>query len=336
MHPESREITRASEVSHALSPDLLPPGSSVLVACSGGADSTALAAATAARAEDLSLRVVLGHVDHALRADSPEDAERVAKLAATLEVPLRIVRLRSLREEIRALGLEAAAREARYEALATLAREAKCDRIATAHTRRDQAETILLRLARGAGPGALAGIRRYRVLPSGVRLVRPLLDVSREATETLCERLCLSFSRDPHNSDPQRARARLRAMWPALLEALGPRLEQALAGSARIAADEDALLQTLASGALREAEVPGGLDALALARLPPALARRCLLAASAGILRPERSHLEQMVGLLVKPRAALDVPGGRFQVIDGVLRIEPRRESSAPPWAGAK
>jgi tRNA(Ile)-lysidine synthase len=337
MDSNAREIVRASEVSHALSPDLLPGGSTVLVACSGGADSIALAVAVAARAPDLSLQVVLGHIDHALRADSHVDAERVVKLAAMLEVPFRSARLGSLRGEIRALGLEAAAREARYEALATLARDARCDRIATAHTRKDQAETILLRLARGAGPGALAGIRRDRVLHSGVHLVRPFLDVPREATEALCERLGLSFSRDPHNSDPQRARARLRAMWPALLEALGPRLEQALAGSARIAADEDSLLQTLAEEALREAQVPGGLDALALARLPPALARRCLLAASAGVLRPERSHLEQMVQLLEKPRAGLDVPGGRFQVVAGVLRIEPRAEIVAGhPRAGAK
>jgi tRNA(Ile)-lysidine synthase len=333
-----REIARASEVSHALSPDLLPAGSAVLVACSGGADSTALAAAAAVRAQDLSVRVVLGHVDHALRPGSEDDADRIAKLGALLEVPVRAVRLGSLTGEIRALGLEAAAREARYDALAKLAREVACDRIATAHTRRDQAETIVLRLARGAGPGALAGIRRDRVLPSGVRLVRPLLDVPRKATEALCNSLRLSFSRDPHNADPQRARARLRAVWPALLEALGAHLEQALAGSARIAADEDELLQTLASEALQDAEVPGGLDALALARLPPALARRCLLAASAGILRPERSHLEQMVGLLERPRAALDVPGGRFRVVSGVLRIEegPKPEPTLPPRAGAK
>jgi tRNA(Ile)-lysidine synthase len=317
---------------------LLPAGSVVLVACSGGADSTALAAAAAVRAQDLSVRVVLGHVDHALRADSQDDADRVAKLGAFLEVPVCSVRLGSLTGTIRALGLEAAAREARYDALAKLAREVACDRVATAHTRRDQAETILLRLARGAGPGALAGIRRERALAAGLRLVRPLLDVPREATEALCNNLGLSFSRDPHNADPQRARARLRAVWPSLLAALGARLEQALAGSARIAADEDELLQTLASEALREAEVPGGLDALALARLPAALARRCLLAASAGVLRPERPHLVTMVGLLERPRAALDVPGGRFRVVSGVLRIEPapKPEATAPPRAGAK
>jgi tRNA(Ile)-lysidine synthase len=333
-----REITRASEVSHALSPDLLPSGSAVLVACSGGADSTALAAAVAVRAQDLSVRVVLGHVDHALRAASHDDADRVTTLGALLEVPVRSVRLASLTGAIRALGLEAAARDARYEALVKLAREGACDRVATAHTRRDQAETILLRLARGAGPGALAGIRRERALASGVRLVRPLLDVPREDTEALCNSLGLSFSRDPHNADPKRARARLRAAWPSLLEVLGAKLEQALAGSARIAAEEDELFQTLASEALREAEVPGGLDALALARLPAALARRCLLAASAGVLRPERPHLVTMVGLLERPRAALDVPGGRFRVVSGVLRIEagPKPEATAPPRAGAK
>src|SRR3954471_20714656 len=113
MRADCLEVARASEVSHALSPDLLPAGSAILVACSGGADSTALAIAAAARSADLSIRVVLGHVDHGLRPDSPEDVERVRLLAGELSVASRTVRLDSLATEVRALGLEAAAREAR-------------------------------------------------------------------------------------------------------------------------------------------------------------------------------------------------------------------------------
>src|ERR1043166_2484455 len=100
MRAELLEIARASEVSHALTPDLLPRGSAVLVACSGGADSTALAAAACARAEDLSIRVVLGHVDHALREGSQEDADRVRSLADDLRAPFLSVRLPTLAAEI--------------------------------------------------------------------------------------------------------------------------------------------------------------------------------------------------------------------------------------------
>src|SRR5207249_9906964 len=138
------------------------------------------------------------------------------------------------------------AREARYAALAGLAAEAGADRVATAHTRRDQAETVLLRLARGAGAGALAGVRRSRALAGSILLVRPLLDVPREATEAYCRARGLPAVQDAHNADPKRARSRLRGLMPRLSAALNPRLEEALAGVARIAAEEDALLDAQA------------------------------------------------------------------------------------------
>ncbi|HEY5677283.1 MAG TPA: tRNA lysidine(34) synthetase TilS, partial [Myxococcales bacterium] len=158
----------------------LPRDARVLVACSGGADSSALAAAS----ERLGLRCVIGHVDHGLRPDSASDADRVRDLARRLGVPFLTLRIQFL--NIRELGLEAAAREARYAALGQLAVQASAPVVATAHTRRDQAETLLLRLFRGAGPGALSGIRRTRPLLKGVELVRPLLDVTRAATEAYC------------------------------------------------------------------------------------------------------------------------------------------------------
>src|ERR1700682_3839931 len=209
---------------------LIPRGETLLVACSGGADSVALAAAVA-RTDGV--RGAVGHVVRGLRRDSGLEALKVGALAQRLGLPYFHERIEGL--GIRGPGLEAAAREARYAALGRLAHGAGARFVATAHTRRGQAETLLLRLVRGAGPGAMAGIRRQRLLAPRVELVRPLLDVPRAATEELCARLGLAVIDDPHNSDPARARTRLRKLWPALLE-LNPRLEEAPAGGGRAAA----------------------------------------------------------------------------------------------------
>ena len=277
----------------------LPPGTLVLVACSGGADSVALGAS----AVKVDLRCAIGHVDHGLRAGSAADADRVRELARRLGVEFHLKRIEQL--NVSGPGLEAAARIARYEALAELARAAGATFVATAHTRRDQAETLLLRLFRGAGPGALAGVRRRRVLARGIELVRPLLDVSRAATEAYCRANGFGWVDDPHNVDPARARARLRALWPALLE-FNPRLEEALSGAAALFAEENELLDALAGRA---------------GRLHPVLQRRALLAAAneQGI-RPERGHLDAILRLLERGEGAADLPGGR-----AVVKFEGRR-----------
>jgi len=271
----------------------LPLDAAVLIACSGGADSVALAAATA-RA---TARCAIGHVDHGLREESAREAEQVRELARQLGVPFFLEKLSSL--DVRKEGLEAAARTARYAALAELARAAAATLVATAHTRRDQAETLLLRLIRGAGAGALAGIRRRRPLVPGIDLVRPLLDLPRAATQAYCVARGLRWVDDPHNVDPARARARLRALWPKLLE-LNPRLEEALAASAATFAEEDELLEALARKG---------------PHLHPALRRRALLFDAAGEgVRPERKHLEAILRLLDRGEGSLDVPGGRAMV----------------------
>ena len=286
-----------------------------MVACSGGADSTALAAAVAT-----GFRAAVGHVDHGLRAESGRDAEAVRELAESLGLPFWVERIEGL--DARGQGLEAAARQARYPALARLARRAGATMVLTAHTRRDQAETVLLRLIRGAGPGALSGVRRRRPLAEGIELLRPLLDVPRAATEAYCRERGLRFLHDPHNADPARARARLRALWPALLE-LNPRLEESLAGAAETFAAEDELLASLAKGEL--------------AALHPSLQRRAILtqAAAAG-LRPEREHVEALRELLRKGRGSLDLPGGYASVARGGLRFAAgRRPRPLPPVAVA-
>jgi tRNA(Ile)-lysidine synthase len=278
----------------------IPCDEHVLVACSGGADSTALAAAVSK-----GFRASIGHIDHGLRAASAHDAAAVRALAQALGLPFFMERLQGL--EVSGSGLEAAAREARYPALARLAAQAGASLVATAHTRRDQAETLLMRLIRGAGPGALAGVRRRRPLAPGIELLRPLLDVERAATEELCRSRQLPFIDDPHNSDPARARAKLRALWPTLL-ALNPRLEEALAGAAETFASEDELLLGLASGSLAE--------------MHPALQRRALLArATAEGLRPERQHLEALLRLLERGAGTVDLPGGHAILSPGGLRF---------------
>lgn len=305
---------------------LLPPGARVLVACSGGADSVALAHALATLARErpgTGLAVCLGHVDHALREGSQAEAEAVRRLGARLRVPVLVERLGSLRAQVRAQGLEAAAREARYAALERLARAAGATVVATAHTRRDQAETVLLRLARGGGVGALAGVRPARAL-GAVRLVRPLLGVGRDETEAYCRRRRLRAVSDPHNADPRRARARLREAFAALDALLGPRLEEALARAASLAQAEDDLVAGLAAEALARLRTPEGLRVDGLLALPLALQRRVLLSAAAAAgLRPSLAHLEEVRALCGRRPGALELPGGVARVARGLLRLGP-------------
>ncbi len=278
----------------------------MLIACSGGADSVALAAA----AVEAGLSAAVGHVDHGLRATSADEAEAVRALARGLGAPCFVERLEGL--DVRGPGLEAAARVGRYAALSRLAAQAGAQVVATAHTRRDQAETLLLRLIRGAGPGALAGVRRSRALAPGLALVRPLLDVPRAATEAFCRARGLAFSNDPHNSDPARTRARLRQLWPLLLE-LNPRLEEALSGAAVALAEEDELLTAL---------LPADLRLDTLRALPKALLRRALLrgAVAAGV-HPERQHLAALQKLLAKGTGAVSLPCGTAEVHGDALRF---------------
>ena len=314
--------------------DLLPRGASILVACSGGADSVALAAALGACSAELGIRVAIGHVDHGIRPESAGDAAQVRDVARRLALSFHMRRLAGV--DGRDLGLEAAAREARYAALVALASEAGAGRVATAHTRRDQAETVLLRLARGAGPGALAAIRRCRPLTDSLLLVRPLLDVPREATEAYCHARELPTVRDEHNSDPRRARTRVRELMPALAAALNPNLEEALAGAARIAADEDSLLESRVGAVFAEARAADGLQVARLVGEHPAILRRLLLRAAHGVAHPERAHLEHLVRFAGRARPGrIDLPGGRAVLERGVLRFEPQaRPRQAVPVPG--
>ena len=222
----------------------LPAGGPVLVACSGGADSLALAAATVFVAPRLGRPAGLVTVDHGLQSGSAQRAEAVAAWAR--EAGFGPVVVARVEVAGRPGGPEAAAREARYEALTEVARQHDAVAVLTGHTRDDQAETVLLALARGAGPRGLAGMPARREL-AGVPLLRPLLEIGREQTRAACAVLGLDPWQDPHNTDPSYARSRVRAdVLPALVRALGPGVVDNLARTARLVAADNAALDELA------------------------------------------------------------------------------------------
>jgi tRNA(Ile)-lysidine synthase len=238
----------------------------MLVACSGGPDSLALAAAAAVVGTRSGVGVRAAVVDHGLQAGS---AEVAATVAATLSgLGLDAVVLQVVLDAA-GVGIEAAARRARYAALAAEAVPGEV--VLLGHTLDDQAETVLLGLARGSGTRSLAGMPERRDI-----FVRPLLGVRAETTAAACAELGLTAWIDPHNSDPRFTRTRVRHRVLPVLEAeLGPGVALALARSAELARADADLLDDLAAAELagHSAEV---LDCDWLAGLPQALLARVL------------------------------------------------------------
>ena len=247
----------------------LLPGGAVLLAVSGGADSTAMLIAMARGAERLGLRVEVASLDHGLRPESAQEVEAVARLAARFGLPFH-TRALGLRP---GPGVEARAREARYAALEALRVERGLDAVATAHTASDQAETLLMRLARGASLRGARGIQAVRG-----PVVRPLLDCTREDMEAFLAEQGVPFFRDPMNADPALLRSRIRhEVLPALARAAGHPVARRLAAFARLASEDAALLEELAEAAWRRLARPeGGLDAVGVRALEPPLRRRVL------------------------------------------------------------
>lgn len=242
------------------------PDAPWLVACSGGPDSLALAwaARTASGRRGLACRTVV--VDHGLQPSSDAVALAVASRLRGLGLDAEVVRVEVLDD---GAGPEASARDARYGALEAARRPGEL--VLLGHTLDDQAETVLLGLARGSGTRSLAGMPQAR----GV-FVRPLLGLRRATTAACCAEQGLAVWQDPHNDDPRFARVRARRdALPALERALGPGVAEALARTAALARADADLLDALAA---REAS--GGLEAEPscdwLAGLDPALRGRVL------------------------------------------------------------
>ncbi|MGJ0390992.1 tRNA lysidine(34) synthetase TilS [Microbacterium sp. CGR1] len=255
----------------------LPEGSTVVVALSGGADSLALAAATAFEAPKLGLRVGSLTVDHGLQDDSDAVAARAAQAATALGLEALIVRVEVGEEG----GPEAAARDARYRVLKDAAADAGAAAVLLGHTLDDQAETVLLGLARGSGAASLQGMAPVREDDDGLRWVRPLLGVRRETTRAFCERSDLAFWDDPHNSEDRFARVRVRErVLPVLESELGPGIAEALARTAEQLREDaeafDEMIHETIEDIVEHAEAGISVSVAALAANPAALRNRII------------------------------------------------------------
>lgn len=284
----------------------------MLVACSGGADSMALASALAFEAPKLGVRAGGVTIDHGLQDGSDVRAAEVAlRLEALALDPVEAVTV----EVGRKGGPEAAAREARYRALDAVAERRGAVAVLLGHTRDDQAETVLLGLARGSGTRSLSGMAA--VSGAHGRYRRPFLEVDRQTARKACLIQSLPVWDDPHNTDPAYTRSRLRQDGlPALEKALGKGVVEALARTAHLSRDDADALDAWAIDAERTVhDAAGTLDVAGLHSLPAAVRRRVLRRAAIRAGAPAGSlfarHIEEVDRLITgwRGQGAINLPG---------------------------
>ena len=322
----------------------------VLVACSGGPDSLALAAVAAyfarrGHVDGHPLTVGAVVVDHQLQEGSGDVAARTVE--ALQDLGLQPVEIRTVTVAAAGMGPEAAAREARHSALEAAAAEQGAEAVLLGHTLDDQAEQVLLGLARGSGTRSLAGMRPARAGAGETVLLRPFLGLRRADTEEICAVEELDPWHDPTNSDPAFARSRTRVeVLPHLEEKLGPGVAESLARTAAILqldADylEDVAESTYAS--LVERDGSGlSLPEEALRALAPAIRFRVIAkaAADAGGQQPSYRRLLAAEALLRRQGSAgpVELPGGVSVYRLSLAQLEESKgaaASGAPAGAGS-
>jgi tRNA(Ile)-lysidine synthase len=321
----------------------------IVLAVSGGPDSIALMWLAARWRSTLARgpRLIAVTVDHGLRAEAAAEAREVKRLARTLDLPHRTMRWTGEKPKT---GLPAAARTARYRLLAQAARASGATHILTAHTRDDQAETVLMRLLRGSGIGGLAAMARESER-DGVLLARPFLQVSKSQLVATLKKAKIGFADDPTNRDTNFTRPRLREIMPVLAAEGGDARNLARLAS-RLARANQAV-EVLVDGAerylaLRDREAPragfeaNAFDASVFAAMPEEIRLRLLKRAidrfghegpaELGKVEALLAALDQAgakTGKVPRPRLKQTLAGALVSLTDGRIRVEP-----APPRRG--
>ena len=308
--------------------DLVRPGHRISVAVSGGADSVALLRILVELRDELGTVLSVAHFNHKMRgAESDADEEFVRKLAALHDLPLtrEADNVVSYATENK-LGIEAAARKLRYDFFHRLLSAGNLDKIATAHTLDDQAETVLLKLLRGAGTRGLAGV--FPSVGDHAGIVRPLIAVRRPEVEAYLRDLKQEWREDASNSDLRHTRNRLRhQILPELEKQVNPRVRETLAEAAEIARVEEEFwaeqIRPAFQQSWNEREDGGSLCVKLLREYPMAMQRRLVRAAGEALgLGLEFQHVEEVLAL-AKPGARASLPAHWIATLqDGLIRFQ--------------
>ncbi len=326
--------------------NLIEAGDRILVGVSGGPDSLCLLHLLNSLAPRLKINLAVGHLNHGIRPEAAAEAEMVRSLAAGWSLPFVLKKVNVPRfAEARSLSEEEAGRILRYRFLGEAARRCGANKIAVGHHRDDQAETVLFNLLRGTGPDGLAGMLPERAF-GPVRLIRPLLSLTRCEIEHYCRHHGLKPALDSSNLETEYTRNRIRLeLIPHLEKTYNPRVKEALARFAALAAADRAYLQARAERALKVIARRRG-DRLIISKkrlqvLPEALRGRVLRLALEEFFRDrqvEWVHVRLLMDLLRDEDAAREavLPGDRMAYSSSSHLVLAPRRLRAKSWTGAR
>lgn len=296
---------------------ILPRGSRVLIAVSGGQDSLCLAKLCLDLQPKWEWSLAIAHCDHQWQADSQTNVKQVQELAQTWQLPFYLKTATQLRES------EAEARTWRYQSLIEIARDRHYQIVVTGHTASDRAETLLYNLVRGSGADGLQSLTWKRPLTNTINLVRPLLEVSRQQTLEFCQQLNLPVWQDATNQDLKYARNRIRQdLIPYLQQHFNPQADKHLAQTAELLQADITYLEESATKIRLEAQHQSerAIHRLVLKSAPLALQRRVIRQFLSEVLphSPNFQQIEKVMRLIDAPnRSQTDpFPGGAIAKVE--------------------